>query len=87
METSKTIRAVISDPKFRAVEDYMLEMKKDWLAEIAEKEPKTLEEASINTIRFVAKANAVDEILEALYEYAGSELKEKINKIKDKDYE
>ena len=87
MENSRTIRAIISDPKFRAVEDYMLEMKKDWLAEIAEKEPKTLEEASINTIRFVAKAKAVDEILEALYKYAGSDLQQKINNIKDKDYE
>jgi len=86
MNTSRTIRAIIEDPKFRAVEDYLLDMKQNWLDE-ATKEKETVELTGMNTLKFASKANAVDQILESLYSESGKELKQKIDNLKDKDYE
>lgn len=86
MDDSRSIRAILEDPKFEAVENYIYEMRKEWIEE-ARKEKDTVELTGMNTIKFGAMATAATEILEALYEKAGRELKEKTDNVTNKDYE
>ena len=80
MERDRIIKGLVEDPRFKYIEDYILEMAKDWKDQACEKK-KNIEETAINTIENASKSQACFEILESLYTYAGKSIREKIENI------